>query len=54
MLIFEFLGAVGGLNRLLWTLGGIIIGYLYKDRMTLEICESMYTLKDGDKEIEDF
>jgi hypothetical protein len=46
MLIFDFLGKIGGLNRLLWTLGGLLIGYLYRDRLAIEITESIYVLRD--------
>ena len=51
MLLFDFLGKIGGLNRLLWTLGFLAIKYLYKDRITVEILESMYVLKDNGEEI---
>jgi hypothetical protein len=51
MLIFDFLGKIGGLNRLLWTLGGLLIGYLYKDRLAIEITESIYVLKDKGQEL---
>jgi hypothetical protein len=54
MLLFDFLSKIGGLNRLLWTLGGLLIGYLYKDRLALEISESIYVLKYNGQDLPDF
>ena len=54
MLIFQLFSAIGGLNRLLWTIGGLIVGFLYKDRLVLEITEDLYVLKSKGKELEDF
>ena len=53
MLLFDFLGKIGGVNRLLWTLGGLLLGYLYKDRMVIETLENLYELKDKGQEIKD-
>ena len=46
MVLMDFLGKIGGLNRLLWTLGGLIIGFLYQDRLAVEIIEDLYEVKD--------
>ena len=46
MVLMDFLGKIGGLNRLLWTIGGLIVGYLYKDRMIFELLEDLYEMKD--------
>jgi hypothetical protein len=54
MLIFQLFSAIGGLNRLLWTIGGLIIGFLYKDRLVMEITEDLYILKSKGKEIDNF
>ena len=46
MLLFDFLGKIGGLNRLLWTLGAIILGSLYKDRLQIKIIESLFDCQE--------
>jgi hypothetical protein len=45
MLLFDFLGKIGGLNRLLWTIGGLILSYCYKDRLAVEIIETLYDVE---------
>jgi hypothetical protein len=42
MLLFDFLGKIGGLSKILWQLGTMIVGYFLKDRLIVEILESLY------------
>ena len=52
MQLFDFLATMGGVYRLMWTLGGFLIGYLYKDRLIIEVLESLYLLKDSGEELD--
>jgi hypothetical protein len=45
MILFDYLGKIGGLNRTMWTVGAIIYGYFYKDRLVVEVTESLYLCK---------
>jgi hypothetical protein len=42
MLVFDFLGKIGGLSKILWQLGGMLVGFFLKDRLIVEILETLY------------
>jgi hypothetical protein len=38
----------------LWTIGNLVIGYIYKDRLIVEIMETLYKLRDKGKDVSNF
>jgi hypothetical protein len=54
MQLMECLGTIGGLNRLLWTLGALFNTFLFKDRIFVEMMESLYKITDNGEAVSNF
>ena len=54
MLLFDFLGKIGGLHKLLLTIATIITGFAFGDRLALEIMENIYKLRDNGEDVPNF
>jgi hypothetical protein len=54
MQLMDCLGTLGGLNRLLWTLGALANSFLFKERIFVEIMETLYKIKDNGEDVDNF
>jgi hypothetical protein len=38
----------------MWTLGGIVFGFFYKDKLTIEVIKSLYICEQNGQQVENF
>ena len=54
MTLMDFLGKIAGINRLLLTISSTVIGFFFKDRIYLEVIETLFSIKEKGSKIKDF
>ena len=43
----DFFGKIAGINRLLSTIAGTVVSLFFKDRLSLEIVESLFEVRNN-------